>query len=268
MIIDTHCHYNLPPLSENWQSHWKKAQEFGVKKSIVVGTSVETSQLAIHIAQQEKNLFCTIGIHPHVYQDAIEEGSLTDITEQYSQLESLMSQPKIVAIGEAGLDYFHLENTSRRNEIIELQKSGLRMQISLAKKFQKILILHVRDKSEQAYWDILGILKEEKFSGTFVLHCVFGPIAYLKEALHRGAYVGVAGNVTYKSAEAIRNLVRATSFDHLLLETDAPYLPPTQYRGQVCEPWMISQTAAFLQKELSIESEQLALNASSLFKLI
>lgn len=271
-IIDTHVHYNMDPLFENWRHHWEKAQAHGVEKSIVVGTTLETSQRAVAIAHQEPNLYAAVGIHPNY--------TSTDL----SSFEELLSQPKVIAIGETGLDYFRVTDEKEK----KIQQQAFRTHVKLAKNYHKLVIIHVRDQATpeeptpgNAYWDALAILKEnneprpststtanvslaehcyrnadqlitqyasaEKSEPlTFILHCVSGPLSYLDEAISLGGYIGVAGNVTYKSADRIREIVKRVPVNRLLLETDAPFLPPVPYRGQACEPWMISETASAL----------------------
>lgn len=273
MIFDSHCHYNLEPLAQNWQHHWQQAQDKDVQKSVVIGTSIETSQLAIKIANSEKNLWAAVAIHPIEYNDPQTETneSLENLVKtNLQQIEELLSaHSKIVAIGETGLDYFHLQSfpEEAKQKIVMAQKTSLRQHIEVAQHHQLSLILHVRDVTEQAYWDTLQILEEKNYQGKFVLHCVSGPTAYVHKALQMGAYLGAAGNVTYKNAEHLRDLVRFAPPERILLETDAPYLPPQAYRGQTCEPWMISQTAAFLEQELTLSPQVTWQNADTFFNL-
>jgi TatD DNase family protein len=283
MIFDTHCHYNLEPLSQNWQKQWKIAQENDVQKAVVVGTSTQTSQLAVEIAKQEEHLWASVAIHPIEYIELITEQHIatTDIQsflaplprEFCQTLEGILSiSEKIVAIGETGLDYFHIhhqESFTEENKatVIATQQDSLKQHIQLAQKYTLPLILHVRDQAEQAYWDTLALLDEMNYTGKFVLHCVSGPTAYVQKALEMGAYVSAAGNITYKNAEHLRDLVRLVPKDKILIETDAPYLPPQDFRGQICEPWMISQTAEFLERELAISPETTWQNAHTFFEL-
>jgi len=278
-IIDTHCHYNLEPLysgkrshfeidnqspllNMNWQNHWQKAQEKGISKSIIIGADLENSQKAIEIANQDQNLFASIGIHPS------DSNGLT-AQQIYRELKNLAQGNKIVAIGETGLDYFKLSNEKDdENKEIKKQKEFFEMHLQLANELRLPLIVHARDKTEEAYWEILHIIKNNyQQQKAFVLHCISGPISYIKQALDLGAYIGVAANVTYKKANDIREIVKYVPQDRLLIETDAPYLPPRQYRGQVCEPWMMSETALFLKKELGINIETTTNNAQNIFNL-
>jgi TatD DNase family protein len=305
MHIDTHCHYNLDPLysgdpshfhlkkhspllTMNWQEHWQKAQQHGVTRAIVVGTTYETSKRALEIAEQEPNLWATLGIHPneatmtnklkkaHASGDdanQILENQTSYLIKEFTHLATLHKH-QVVAIGETGLDYFYLPENPELVEVVKLaQLRYLSVQLQLAKQLKLVPILHVRDKdlsenpdSQSAYWKIIEVLKSEwPADKPFILHCISGPQNYVAQAIELGGYIGVAGNVTYKNAADLRLVVKATPQDRILLETDAPYLPPLEHRGKICEPWMVSQTALFLQNELSLSPKQLQKNTQTIF---
>jgi TatD DNase family protein len=281
MIVDTHCHYNLEPIfaakegsREIWREHWQAAQEIGVLSSLVVGTSVNSSSRAVNIAKNEEKLFASVGVHPYrvteflgkrLYVDWIQQ----ELDDYEEQIFDLASKDKVLAIGEIGLDYFRLpEIVEVREQIIETQKQLFRSQLQIAKKLSLPVILHVRDKNipeeaeeNNAYWDtlkIIGYYLDEQHP--IILHCASGPLEYIKQFLKRNCYIGVAGNVTYPSATHIREIVKLAPKDRILLETDAPYLPPQDYRGKSCEPKMIVQTATYLDSELRLSREQILNN--------
>lgn len=277
MIIDTHCHYNLEPLFskqeaalETWQDHWQTAQKHGVSSSIVIGTSLETSRRAIDIASQEPSLFAAVGIHPNEYTRQNK-----DAQQDYDQLHKLLSShQKIVAVGETGLDYYRLNKTAPEFAAQrQSQQAGFSTQIEIANTHQVPLILHVRDTEMpevptlgNAYWDVLDVLQEKyNWHQPVILHCASGPMAYVQAMLNAGAYCGLAGNVTYPNATAVREIVKNTPPDKILLETDAPYLTPQSHRGEICEPWMISKTAQYLENELSLNLDQIYQNTLDLF---
>lgn len=278
-IIDTHCHYNLDPIVDTWQEHYQKAQTEGVTHSLIVGTTLETSRKAIEIADEEPTLFASTGYHPYEFIDtafvayrnsrdiqlALEDTTAT-IEDEMDALATL-AHPKVIAIGETGLDYFRLDqySDSEKRVIMLTQQEALRAHIKLATDRQLPLILHIRDKGEKAYDDILQVLSQENYAGEFILHCVSGTLTYVKKALEMGAHISVAGNVTYNSAKQLREVVRNTPADRLLIETDAPFLPAMPHRGKVCEPWMIRLTAEYLQEELSVDVEQCYQNTLELF---
>ncbi len=296
MIFDTHVHYNLSPLVDDWKNHWEQAQQYGVTKSTVVATDFFSSIKAIEIAEQDQNLFATIGNHPTNYSDPkkiekwiktggfIEEQFKEEIEIDIEELQLLLDDKKVVAVGEIGLDYYRF-NTVNKQETIEIartaQKYAFSAQFQLAVKNQLPVIIHCRDREtpenyqhHNAYWDLLSILKEEhqKLSHTtqntlppIVFHCASGPIQFIKEAIDLGVWIGVDGNVTYKNATLIREIVQICPQNKLLLETDAPYLPPQPYRGKTCYPWMISVTASYLEETFQIPQDQLYQNAENFF---
>jgi len=284
-IIDTHCHYNLEPLysgqafcfkikdedpilKKNWRDHWQKSQENDVKKSIVVGPGIKSSQKAIEIVETEKNLYAAVGIHP-------ERANKTDNIEKLlEQLRVLAKHEKVVAIGETGLDYFYLD-AENQEEISKIKQKQIKLfidQIKLANELNLPLILHVRDQGEDAYFETLKIIEQYwQFNNSLIFHCVSGPIEYIKKALTmKGSYFGFDGNITFKKADSIReifSLVQKTDSKKILLETDSPYLAPEPYRGQICEPYMITETAKYIKNNFNADLEEIYQNSLSAFNI-
>lgn len=279
-IIDTHCHYNLEPLysangdqPETWKKHWQQAQDHGVQASLVVGTTLETSLTAVSLAQQEPNLWATVGIHPTEFSHFQDKPDTSQLEELIKADQAKTGPNQVKAIGEAGLDYYRLDKTSRDfQRQLNAQEDGLVDHILLANTYQLPLILHVRDTETpdqptdtNAYWDTLSLIEAHHAgSSPIVLHCVSGPLAYIEAFLAKGAYVSVAANITYPKADEIRAIVEMVPADKLLVETDAPFLPPQEFRGQLCEPWMIRHTAEYLSNHFS---NQTTANAQDLFGL-
>ncbi len=284
-IIDTHCHYNLEPLysgqashfkikdqdlilKQNWQQHWQKAQACDVKKSIIVGPSLNYSQKAIEIAEQEQDLYAAVGIHPE------EIDQIDEVAIAIDKLAQLTQSKKVVAIGETGLDYFYLaaKSDDETQQIKAKQQELFIAQIKLANQLDLPLVLHVRDQRETAYFATLELIEQYwQFKNPLIFHCVSGPLAYIKKALTmKQSYFGFAGNITFKKADQIReifSLVQKTDPTKILLETDSPYLAPEPHRGQICEPHMISQTAKFMQIQLGADLEEIYQNSLRAFKL-
>jgi len=290
-IIDTHCHYNLDPLVSDWKNHWSKAQKNGVGKSIIVGTNVKTSQKAVEIAITDSNLYATVGIHPG------DKGNISmsniSLKEKISSIEELIisdskdkkQKRKIVALGEIGLDYYRLPKKKNRDEIIANQKRLFIAQLELAQKHSLPVVLHIRDRKEpvkpetgNAYWDAIDILEEHydyknakcpagKKTKPFVMHCVSGSLSYAIHALDMGAYFGFDGNITYPNSEHLREILSLTPFNRIIIETDAPYLPPQDHRGETCEPWMIIETASYIADKFQISLDELSENSHKLFDL-
>lgn len=265
MIIDTHCHYNLEPLTTAWEINWRAAREHGVVGSIVVGTNLDSSKRAVDQTSSQEALRCSVGIHPTEASDLQATGVTVQAAEK--QLHDLAREhaESVIAIGECGLDYFRMHKSADVSSEKSAQLALARMQLQLAGELQLPLIIHLRDKGEDAYRDFLALFKEVDPGVTPILHCVSGPVDWLSSMLDLGAYVGAAGNVTYRSADHVRTLITHSDPDRVLLETDAPFLPPQAHRGKVCEPWMIEDTAVFLEAELGLSKDRIISNTLSVF---
>lgn len=271
MIIDTHVHYNLDPLTQDFEFLWEKAQEHDVQKSIIVGTSVESTTLASKQVQKDKNLFFSAGIHPITVN---QKTNLKSIRSDIADLSKFATKKKLVAVGECGLDYYRVSGTQDEVDAnITHQKHLFISQIEFALEHKLPVILHIRDKETpeektkgNAYWDALEIVEDFEIKN-FVLHCVSGPQAYVKKMIKIGGYMGFDGNITYPRATDIRELFQLVPKKRRLLETDAPYLPPQEFRGKVCEPWMITKTAEYITKELDFDAVQCVENTHTLFPL-
>lgn len=260
MIIDSHCHYNLTPLLDNWAGHWMDAQAQSVSGSVVVGTSVKTSSTAIELAVKEPRFLASVGIHPNSV--STEEA----LTNELAQLETLATNKAVCAIGECGLDYFRLPSTVQADQTKYVQRIALEAQFKLAKKLDLPLIIHLRDQNDDAYWDFFAIFKQQlPLAKPLILHCVSGPRRFVSACLDHGVYLGAAGNVTYQNSDHVRDLLRSAPKSKILVETDAPYLPPQPHRGEICQPAMIQLTSDFLETELSLTKQQVLENTVRVF---
>lgn len=282
-IFDTHCHYNLEPLQTNWQSHLKKAQKEGVSASMIVGTNAETSAVALQQAAQSSTLFASIGFHPGFFmdksqsypsdqadKDSLLEETLTLIDQELKKLITMTSTTPS-AIGEIGLDYYRLRSKGRKREVVShIQKEAFKMQLAFAEKNSLPVLLHIRDQETRttntAYEDALTLISESR-PKKFVLHCASGPLEYIQAAIDMGAYVGFDGNITYTNASHLRDILSITPPERILVETDAPYLAPQEYRGQVCEPWMIRKTASYLETQCNVDISQVYENSFLFFDI-
>lgn len=296
--IDTHCHYNLEPLfsgqpshfrikpddailSGNWQAHFKTAQLHGVQAGIVVGADLTNSKRAIELHAIEPNLLASVGLHPdlaetnqaafmiqHPHSTAMELQShlFAQVDSMIIQLEKLLEAGEVVAVGETGCDYYYFGSDSTLNDIFRSTQARLfQSQLVLSKKYDLPVIVHTRDKGEQAYFDVLTHIEQAELNQPFVLHCVSGPLTYIQQAIAQGAYLGFDGNLTYKNADSLLKILEIAPVDRILIETDAPYLPPTPYRGQICEPWMVTKVAEFVCATKHISEEQLLTNTARFF---
>ncbi len=265
MIIDTHCHYNLEPFfgtfeSETWLPYVQTAEEHTVGAALIPGTDKESSRRALHIAAQHRALWAAIGFHPHEAH-TLSQG---EVAETLSQLLQEYGADKCLAIGETGLDYFQLDPANQAER--EQQQRVFAEHILFANEHNLPLSIHVRDTETTAYEDVLKLLKQHKKAGLpFILHCVSGPEAYIREAVTLGGYVSCAGNATYPSAHSVRAAIAAAPPDRILVETDAPFLAPQKHRGNKCEPWMIQSTVEYLHMAQLVTPEQLLHNTITLF---
>lgn len=249
-MIDSHTHLNLTPLSDDIERYLANAKEAGVLGMMIVGTDVQSSQMAIDLAVSYEECFASVGLHPECAES---EGWRAE----FERIKLLASDLNVSAIGECGLDY-------SREVDHDSQKELFQMHIDLATHHDLPLIIHCRNtrKAEEivtwnAYSDLLEILEKQPKLPQFILHCVSGPVTYVQQALKLGAYVSFAGNVTYPSAGAIREILQVVPLDRLLVETDAPFLAPQSHRGSQNEPSYVVETGAFIAKFLNIPFSQL-----------
>jgi len=214
MLFDTHAHYNDPAFDGDRESLLASMPEQGVARIVDPGCSLESSRDVVALAQRHDHVFAAVGIHP---QDC---GDFTPA--QLEELRSLAHQPKVVAIGEIGLDYYWADNPPR-----EKQKEALRAQMALARELDLPVIIHNRD----AHADSLEIVKEfPEVRGVF--HSFAGSVEMARELLKRGWMLSFNGVITFKNARKAPEVVAAVPLDRLMIETDAPFLAPEPYRGR------------------------------------
>ena len=253
-------------LKQNWQDHWAAAQQAGVNWSLIPGAGVTSSKLAVKLAEQDSRLLASVGLHPLKAQQA-------DINQSLETISLLINQSlSIVAIGETGLDLFNIKDEQERAVWQEAQEALFIQHIQLAIKHQLTLIIHARDHQEVAYWRILELLKKYwPAEQSVIFHCLSGPLDYVKQALSiKHSYFGFDGNLSFHNAEQLRELfsyLNRQAPDKILLETDAPYLAPTPYRGRICQPAMIAKTAQFAQEQLDANLQQIYNNSLRAFNL-
>ncbi len=240
-LVDSHCHLDFPQFVDRAEVI-ARAKRRGVERFVTICTRVRQFHRLQAIIDAEPDVFASVGTHPH---NAHEE---LDVT--VDELVAMSEAPKVVAIGEAGLDYFY--DKSPR----DAQAQGFRTHINAARKTQLPLVIHARDADE----DMIAILTEESEKGAFpfVLHCFSSGAALAQCGLALGGYVSFSGIVTFKSAHALRDVARTVPLDRMLVETDAPYLAPQPHRGKTNEPAYVADTAAILAEALGLPAETLA----------
>jgi TatD DNase family protein len=226
-LFDTHAHLHFPDFAGDLADVMTRARAAGVRRLLTVGTDPATSRAAIDVAERDPDVWATVGIHPHDAQ-AADDAALAEI-------ERLAAGPRVVAVGEIGLDFFR--DLSPR----PAQQATLRAQLEIARRVGKPVVLHCRD----AHDDILSILTEHRVGDLGgVMHCFSGDVAIARRCLDLGLVVSLAGPVTYPKARALPDVARFVPLDHLVVETDCPYLPPQPFRGKRNEPAHIAITAA------------------------
>lgn len=251
-FTDTHCHIHEASYLHQEEAV-ARAEEAGIERLICVGTDEHTSEEAVAFAATHRNSWASVGLHPH---DAVSG------TAAIARLRRLLEADDgtIVAIGECGLDYFY-DNSPRGQ-----QEEMLRAQLKLAREFDKPVIFHVREAFDD-FWPIFD--EHEGIRG--VLHSFTDNERNLRAAVERGLYVGVNGISTFARAEGQQAMYRHIPLDHLLLETDAPFLTPIPHRGKVNEPAFITHIAHHIANLQSISLEELSRaterNATNLFLL-
>lgn len=226
MLFDTHVHLNARQYLEDRDEVIQRALDNDVSYMVVVGFDRETIPLALEIAEQNEMIYAAIGWHP---VDAI------DCTEaDLAWIEELSSHPKVVALGEMGLDY-HWDKSPK-----EVQKEVFRKQIRLAKKVNLPIVIHNREATE----DIIQILQEEKASEVGgIMHCYNDSVKYVQTCLDMNFYISLGGPVTFKNATSPKEVAAMVPIDRLLIETDAPFLTPHPYRGKRNEPAYVKLVA-------------------------
>ena len=242
MLIDSHCHLDFPELLGDIDGVLRRAREAGVGEMLTICTRLDRFAAVHELAIAHESMWCSVGVHPHEANEAS--------TELTTALVKAAREPKVVAIGETGLDYYH-ENSAR-----DTQRETFRHHIDAARETGLPVVIHSRDADD----DMAELLSENMKRGTFhgVIHCFTSSQRLAETALNLGLYISFSGIVTFKNATAIRDVARAVPVNRLLIETDSPYLAPVPHRGKPNEPAFIADTAAFMGDLLGISLDALA----------
>jgi TatD DNase family protein len=242
MLIDTHCHLDFPDFDAERDAIVERARVAGVGQMITISTRVKKFDTILAIAENYANVFCSVGTHPH---NADEE---LDI--ETDDLVRLSEHPKVVAIGEAGLDYFY-DNAPRDAQVI-----GLRRHIAAARQTQLPLVIHSRSADD----DMTAILTEETGKGAFpfLLHCFSSGPELAKAGVDLGGYISFSGILTFPKSEELREIAKTVPHDRMIVETDAPYLAPKPFRGKRNEPAYVAHTAQVLAETIGVSTEEIA----------
>ena len=264
-LVDTHCHIHFPDYSLDPHQVINDASHDGVNKLICVGCTLSDSQAGIKFASDYENVWASIGLHPHEAKDYVNNN------HALQQFRDLANKPKVVAIGEIGLDYFYGHSSYQD------QSSLLKYQLDIAEEHSLPIIFHVRgahksgDSDYRDVWDDFWQIFDDYKALRGVIHSFTGTIAEMDKILDRGLYVGLNGILTFTTDIQQLQMAKKVPIDRLLLETDAPFLTPKPFRGNICQPKHVRVTAEFLSELRGESLDNLAAltteNARTLFNI-
>jgi TatD DNase family protein len=242
MLVDSHCHLDFPDFAEDLDGIVARAEAVGVGKLVTISTRVRRLPALLAIAERFPNVYCSVGTHPHNADE--EDGIAAD------ELIELTKHPKVIALGEAGLDNFYEHGSSGA------QERGFRAHIAAARATGLPLVIHTREADEQCG----TILADEMAKGAFkaVLHCYTGGRELAMKAIDMGLSISFTGIITFKKSQELRDLAAELPADRIMVETDAPYLAPGKWRGKRNEPSYVVETAKVLAETRGVSLEELS----------
>jgi len=242
MLVDSHCHLDFPDFADDLDGIVARARSKTIERLLTISTRVRKFDGLKAITERFADVYCSVGTHPHHAHEELDIGT--------ADLVALTKSPKVVAIGEAGLDY-HYDTGPRA-----AQERGFRTHIAAARETGLPLVIHSRDADD----DMARILEEETGKGAFpaVLHCFTGGRDLAMRGVHLGLYVSFTGILTFKNSQALRDIAAELPADRILVETDAPYLAPVPFRGQRNEPAYVVETAKVLAQTRGLGYDEIA----------
>ncbi len=251
MLVDSHCHLDFPDFEDELEDVIAHAKRAGVGTMVTIGTKIARFDKVLAIASAHENIYCTVGTHPH------EAGADGEARADPERLAALAANEEVIGIGETGLDY-HYDNAPRAAQLM-----SFRVHIQAARETGLPLIVHSRDADD----DTIKILGDEFEKGAFgaVMHCFTAGRGLADAAVERGFYISFSGILTFKNADAVREIARAVPANRLLVETDAPYLAPVPKRGKRNEPAYLTHTAAYLAELRGMTPDALAAQTTTNF---
>lgn len=234
MLVDSHCHLNFPEFAPDLDEVLARAQENGVDMMLTINTKLAEAKNLQAIADRYPQVFCTVGVHPH---DAADYAKGYEGQSLLTQIKAFAQHPKVVGIGETGLDYYY--NNSPRKEQISAFSDHIQASVELGLP----LVVHTRDADEDTIACLMEV-GQGKARGVF--HCFSGSADLAQKALNLGFYISFSGILTFKNADALRQIAQSVPLERLLVETDAPFLAPVPHRGRRNEPAFVRHTAELL----------------------
>ncbi len=265
-LVDTHAHLDFPEFAGDVPAVIQRARAAGVHRIITIGTDLPSCERAIKLAEEYSEVFAAVGIHPN---SAFEQK-----TEFIDRLRTLASHPRVVAIGETGLDYHYLPSRNQKEDVVETalgsttgsslqleiedeavkaaQADAFEQQLELAAELDKNVIIHQRD----AWADTLEILRNSTVRGVF--HCFSSSLAQAQEVIRLGHMISFTGLITFKNAAETREIAATVPLDRIMVETDCPFLAPVPFRGRRCEPAYVRQIGEAIAKQRDMPLDEFA----------
>ncbi|QCG96634.1 TatD family deoxyribonuclease [Azospirillum sp. TSA2s] len=243
MLVDSHCHLDFPDFAEELDAVVDRARQAGIGRMVTICTYISRFDRILAVAERYDDILCSVGVHPHQAQEEVAITTTETLVE-------LSRHPKVIGLGETGLDYFY--DKSPR----DLQQECFRRHIRASLETGLPLIIHTRDADD----DTMRIVKEEAAGQPVkgLLHCFSSGRALAEEAVEYGFSLSLSGIVTFKKSEDLRAIVKDVPLDRILVETDAPYLAPIPFRGKRNEPAYVAHTAACVAEVKGVSAEELA----------
>lgn len=245
MLVDSHCHLNFPDFKDDVDLVVKKAKSKGVCTFLTINTRLSEIKDIQQLTKKDPAIFCSVGVHPHEAKEHLQNDPLGENLKK--QLQDSLHHPKTIGIGETGLDFYYYNSPKEAQEIV------FQRHIEVAKESHLPLIVHTRDAEEETI-NLLQFHGQGKVRG--VIHCFSGSYNLAKHALDLGFYISVSGIITFKKAELLQEVIKKLPLEKLLVETDAPYLAPTPYRGKRNEPSYVIQIAQILSDILNVSFKE------------
>lgn len=302
MLFDSHCHLQFKAYKDDFSDVLKHCNEKGMLLN-VVGSQIDTSKRAVELAQKYENIYASVGLHPvHLFETHVDEEEVAFKSREedfdYEKYKILAQNKKVVAIGECGLELFHLPENVDKEKLLQKQKEVFISQYKLAQELKLPIIVHVREAHKEMIELLCVIASETKQSHEVqkavglsrrpaphndnkingVIHCYTSNIENAKQYLNLGLYLGFTGVITFPPKKTdpqtqyeLIEVVKHCPLDKMLIETDAPYLAPQAYRGKRCEPWMVEEVAKKIAEIRHITTEEVmemtTNNAKRLFQI-
>jgi len=237
--LDSHCHLDL--MDADVDETMAAARAVGIERVVQVGIDVETSRLSAELAASRDDVWAAVAIHPN------ESGAATDA--DWAAISELAARPRVVAIGETGLDHYRTEDDGW-----PMQTESFRRHIAIAKQSGKAVMIHDRD----AHQDVFRVLAEESPPEKVIFHCFSGDGAFARQCADAGYVMSFAGNITFKNAQDLRDAVIIAPLDQMLVETDAPFLTPMPYRGRPNSPYLVPITVRAIAELKGVSADEVA----------